>query len=146
MIGRLVHKADFARLLAVRSRTRRAHFAVHHVAGAPSAPAKPRSGASSDKLSTEDAPIVPRPVDDFSAGHWVGCVVPKRHARRSVTRTLLKRQIRVALERHAAQLPAGLWLIRLHAPLPKAQFVSASSEQLKSMARTELDTLLRRAA
>ena len=31
------------------------------------------------------------------AGVWLGAVVPKRHARRSVTRVLIKRQIRRAL-------------------------------------------------
>jgi G3E family GTPase len=33
-------------------------------------------------------------VDNFSQTAWFACVVPKRHARRSVTRNLIKRQIR----------------------------------------------------
>lgn len=79
-------------------------------------------------------------------GQWGGCVVPKRHARRSVTRSLLKRQIRAALSRHAAALPQGLWLVRLKAPFATAQFPSAASDALRLAARNELDALLARAA
>jgi ribonuclease P protein component len=39
--------------------------------------------------------------------------VPKRQARRAVTRNLLKRQMRECFHRHAATLPKGLWLLRL---------------------------------
>lgn len=75
----------------------------------------------------------------------MGCVVPKRHARRAVTRNLLKRQMRCAIERHAGQLPQGHWLVRLHAAFPVAQFVSARSTALSLAIRTELDALLARA-
>ena len=72
-------------------------------------------------------------------------MVPKRHARRAVTRNLLKRQIRGSFERHAAALPAGLWLVRLRAGFPVADFVSARSAALALAARGELDGLLGRA-
>jgi hypothetical protein len=42
-------------------------------------------------------------------------MVPKRQARRAVTRNLVKRQMRESFRRHAAALPMGLWLLRLHA-------------------------------
>ena len=77
---------------------------------------------------------------------WFGCVVPKRNARRAVTRTLLKRQIRAAFERHGVALAGGLWLVRLRSPFLKADFVSAASTALAAAARTELDGLLMRAA
>jgi ribonuclease P protein component len=97
-------------------------------------------------LSTGDAPEVTTPVDDSPDGvQWGGCVVPKRHARRAVTRSLLKRQIRAALDRHAAVLPAGLWLVRLKAPFVPAAFPSAASAALDAAARAELDVLLARA-
>jgi ribonuclease P protein component len=76
---------------------------------------------------------------------WLGSVIPKRHARRAVTRNLLKRQVRAALARHAAALPAGLWLVRLKAPFVPAQFPSAASGALRAAARGELDTLFTRA-
>jgi ribonuclease P protein component len=74
----------------------------------------------------------------------LGCLLPKRHARRSVTRNLLKRQMRGAVERMAAQLPAGLALLRLKQPFAASQFPSASSEALRVAARQELDHLLQR--
>ncbi len=87
-------------------------------------------------------PVDDSPVPVMTSAFWLGCVVPKRHARRAVTRTLLKRQIRVAFERHAAALPGGLWLVRLRAPFAPTEFVSAQSALLAAAARTELDRLL----
>lgn len=77
-------------------------------------------------------------------GRWLGSVVPKRHARRSVTRTLLKRQIRAAMERHADALPPGLWVVRLRSPFAREQFASAASDALRAAARAELDRLFDR--
>lgn len=74
--------------------------------------------------------------------HRLGVVVPKRHARRSVTRTLLKRQMRAAVERHAAMLPAGWWVLRLKAPFDRSVFSSAASDSLRASSRQELDRLL----
>lgn len=89
-------------------------------------------------------------MDDLPAeapkGQWAGCVVPKRHAKRAVTRTLLKRQIRAALDRHAGALAQGLWLVRLKSPFSPAQFPSAASLALRRTVRAELDTLLLRLA
>ena len=146
MIGRLVHKADFERLLATRSRVRSAHFALHHVAtGDLRAEPAPKAPAA-EKLSTGHEGNLPRPVDDLSASLWFGCVVPKRHARRSVTRSLLKRQIHSALHRHAGRLAGGHWMVRLCAGFAVKEFVSARSEALAQAARTELDGLLCRVA
>jgi len=72
-------------------------------------------------------------------------VVPKRHARRAVTRSLLKRQIRLALQRHAPALPEGLWLVRLRGPFAPKLFPSAASDALRCAARDELEQLLARA-
>ena len=71
-------------------------------------------------------------------------VVPKRHARRAVTRTLLKRQIRSAMERHAAGLPGGLFVVRLKSPFDRKLYPSAASRPLRDAARAELDLLLQR--
>jgi ribonuclease P protein component len=76
------------------------------------------------------------------SGLWLGAVVPKRHARRSVTRSLLKRQIRAAIAKQALALPAGLWVIRLRAPFDRTLFPSASSAALLDAARNELDRLV----
>ncbi len=146
MPGRLVHKADFERLLATRSRWRSAHFALHHVSSGVLAGLQALRGVADEELSTTPAPIRPQPVDDSQADVCFGCVVPKRHARRAVTRNLLKRQIRCAMDRNAARLDRGHWLVRLHAGFPVTQFVSARSLALAQAARVELDGLLARAA
>jgi putative membrane protein insertion efficiency factor len=58
-------------------------------------------------LCTDDAPIPDAPVDNSPDGHWLGSVVPKRHAARSVTRNMLRRQVRAAMERHVQDLRPG---------------------------------------
>ncbi len=78
----------------------------------------------------------------FPPPQWVGAVVPKRHARRAVTRSLLKRQIYAAAERHRDQLAPGLWIVRLRSPFESARFASAASPALRRSARAELDALL----
>lgn len=78
--------------------------------------------------------------------HWLGIVLPKRHARRSVTRSLLKRQIRQAVASRETGLDSGLWVVRLRAPFDRASFPSAASEALRRQARAELAGLLDGAA
>jgi ribonuclease P protein component len=120
------------------------------VADRPSAPAKPSAEAAAGELSTGEVQIETRPVDDSPRpapeSVWLGAVVPKRHARRSVTRSLLKRQIRAVVTDHAASLAHGLWVVRLRAPFDRARFVSAASDELKRAAREELEGLIGSAA
>ena len=77
---------------------------------------------------------------------WLGVVVPKRHARRAVTRNLLKRRIRLAMARHLQALAPGLWLVRLRAPFGREKFPSAASAALQAAADSELEQLFARAA
>lgn len=81
-------------------------------------------------------------MDDSVSGHWLGSVIPKRHAPRSVTRNLLRRQIREAVQRHQTRLRPGLWLVRLRHPFAPAKFTSAASPSLKLSAAAELERLL----
>ena len=71
-------------------------------------------------------------------------VVPKRHAKRSVTRQLLKRQIRAAFAERPG-MPPGLWVVRLRSPVDRQKFPSAASDALRSAVRAELAQLLDRA-
>lgn len=75
---------------------------------------------------------------------WIGLVVPKRHAKRSVTRTLMKRQMRVALENAGERLEPGMWVVRLRAPFGKVDYPSAASVALKQVVREELASLMAR--
>ena len=77
-------------------------------------------------------------------GFWLGMVVPKRHAKRSVTRSLMKRQIRAVIAGTSAALSGGLWVVRLRAPFDRAVFPSAASTALQAAVRAELDQLLQR--
>ena len=74
----------------------------------------------------------------------MGIVVPKRHAKRSVTRALLKRQIRAAFAERPG-MPPGLWVVRLRSPFDRQKFPSAASDALRAAARAELAQLLDRA-
>jgi ribonuclease P protein component len=141
MIGRLLRKSDFERVLAVPPCSRSAHFAVHYLHASPSVTAK----LQVDTLSTGDAPNLTPPVDNSLSGHWLGQVIPKRHAARSVTRNMLRRQVRAAMDKHESRLRPGLWLVRLRQPFPKTVFVSADSTALRSAACAELDRLFERA-
>lgn len=107
-------------------------------------PRQARIEPAPDEISTE-VDSVPEIAVDNVVGLWVGAVVPKRHARRSVTRTLVKRQVREAFRRHQAALPPGLWLVRLRRLLAPAEFPSARSDALAEATRRELDDLLSRA-
>lgn len=79
----------------------------------------------------------------------LGLVLPKKQARRSVTRSLLRHQAREALRRHgeAARVACHLeteldgWVLRLRAPFDRQQFPSAASEALNAAVRAELEEL-----
>ncbi len=131
----MVRSDDFARTLRGPVRSATVHFALHHLAGIGEPPPA--------DLSTGPVDIPVQSVDDSSAGtsRVLGAVVPKRHARRAVTRSLIKRQIRDAAHRHAMRLASGRWVVRLRAPFDRAQFHSAASTALKRAARAELEVL-----
>jgi ribonuclease P protein component len=95
-----------------------------------------------DDLSSTlvETPITGRPFD-----RWLGLVVPKRHAKRAVTRTLVKRQIRNVAAACAPQLEPGLWVVRQRSPFDPKQYPSAASDALKEAARAELRALFDRA-
>ena len=151
-LGRLLASADFERVLATRSRAVTEHFSAHHLDARPAARARPGRQAAAVKLSTIEEPAKALPVEDSSpaapppATVWVGAVVPKRHARRAVTRSLIKRQIYAATDRHRDRLAPGLWIVRLRTPFDGTRFASAASPALRRTARGELDALLSLAA
>lgn len=150
MIGKLQRPVDFERVLGSQSRARSVHFALHHLAADPAPDAwhaaKLRTGSA--ELSTGAAQAAHNAVGRDSprapSGCWLGIVVPKRHARRSVTRQLLKRQIRAAFAERPG-MPPGLWVVRLRSPFDRQKFPSAASDALRQAARAELAQLLDRA-
>ena len=98
-----------------------------------------------DSQVSDLSALVETPIPAGGIDRWLGLVVPKRHARRAVTRTLVKRQIRNVAAACAAQLEPGLWVVRQRSPFDPKQFPSAASDALKEAARTELRALFERA-
>lgn len=143
VMARLVASADFERVLRARSRASTSHFALHHLPVSDASHAEPMAGSGATHLSTDLMEAGERLVDNkpVDAPRQLGAVVPKRHARRAVTRSLLKRQIYAAGHRHVAALPRGLWIVRLRAPFDRGRYVSAASIALRDDARAELDAL-----
>jgi ribonuclease P protein component len=168
LIGRIVRSVDFERVMAAPSRAKTRHFVLHHLAAVPSRPAFAVSAAQACKgnktqglaeLSTADPAAEARLVDESPLAQfnpplvptdiWLGLVVPKRHAKRSVTRQLLKRQMRAVVRDQQDTTPRlahGLWVLRLRAPFEVKQYPSAASTALAQEARQELLELLRRAS
>lgn len=145
--------ADFQTALGVPPCAKSAHFAVHHVPPGALAQRAPRGD-----LSTAAAPKGGVPVDEWletsalappvAVRTDLGLVVPKRHAKRSVTRNLVKRHIRVAFGeqlRSTIGLGPGGWVVRLRSPIELARFSSAKSPALAKVVRAELVDLMRRA-
>ena len=82
------------------------------------------------------------PVEDI----WLGALVPKRWARRAVTRNAIKRQIyAVSADFQHLYLQAA-FVVRLRRDFSRAEFISATSVQLRSAVRGELQSLLKAGA
>ena len=102
--------------------------------------------AGVDDLQVSSLPtLVETTIPDGGLARWLGLVVPKRHAKRAVTRTLVKRQIRNVAAACAPQLEPGLWVVRQRSPFDPKQYPSAASDALKEAARAELRALFDRA-
>jgi ribonuclease P protein component len=118
---------------------------MHHVSGSMSAATSSDPGLAPAELSTIRTGIAATLVDKDPGKLALGILVPKRHARRAVTRNLIRRQVRAVFARHAARLPGGSWLVRLRAPFARSEFVSAASTALARALRDELERLVARA-
>ncbi len=75
---------------------------------------------------------------------WMGAMVPKRWARRAVTRNTIKRQIYALSLPLEARLPLAAYVVRLRTSFDRKQFISATSEVLKQAVREELVQLFAR--
>lgn len=114
------------------------------------------------ELSTSAAAAAQVLVDDLviidpgpGVRTWrLGLVLPKKQARRSVTRSLIRHQIRDALHRYGPIVRAqgrfgdevDGWVVRLRAPFDRQQFPSAASKALQAVVRLEMDELWSRLA
>ncbi len=76
---------------------------------------------------------------------WLGAMVPKRWAKRAVTRNTIKRQIYHVGAVFESALVARAHVVRLRAGFDRARFVSATSDVLKHAVRVELQQLFAQA-
>jgi ribonuclease P protein component len=90
---------------------------------------------------THDTPDL-FPVQDV----WVGAMVPKRWAKRAVTRNAIKRQIYTVCADFSPRPPPTAWVVRLRRDFSRKEYVSASSEALKQAVRSEVQALMQAGA
>ncbi len=125
-VRRLKTRAQFQAVLGGMTVSKTAHFALHARALAAA------SDASEALLFPETAV-------------WLGAMVPKRWAKRAVTRNTIKRQIYTLGAEFSAGLVPCAHLVRLRSGFDRTQFPSATSEALKAAVRSELQQLFARA-
>ena len=116
-IERLKTRPQFQTVLAGKLLAKTSHFALHRAA--------------------------PLPVSLFAQQCiWLGAMVPKRWARRAVTRNAIRRQIYTVSLLYTARLDMAAHVIRLRSSFDTKQYVSAASDALKRAVRAELQNLL----
>lgn len=141
---RLKTRAQFQAVMGGHTVSRTAHFALHRLD-------LPAPAATADRVPSLPGPdgLPQRQASQalFGVGGvWLGAVVPKRWARRAVTRNAIKRQIYTVGADFEAQLPAAAHVVRLRSGFDRKVFLSAVSDPLRRAVRDELHQLFGSAA
>jgi ribonuclease P protein component len=141
-VQRLKTRAQFQAVLAGTTLARTPHFALHCTAldthGANYAAMQAPTNAAAATPATLRGMFE---VDDV----WLGAMVPKRWAKRAVTRNTIKRQIYSVADGFGPGLKNAAHVVRLRAGFDKKKFPSATSDVLKEAVRLELKLLLTKA-
>jgi ribonuclease P protein component len=88
-----------------------------------------------------EASLAPKSVLFDVQGVWLAAMVPKRWAKRAVTRNTIRRQIYSVSADFESALSEAAHVIRLRSGFDRTLFPSATSEKLKSTVRQELQQL-----
>ncbi|MDD2545632.1 MAG: ribonuclease P protein component [Burkholderiaceae bacterium] len=131
---RLKTRPQFQATMAGGTVSRTTHFALHRLVLGTRAAVAENPVPGPGPLPSVQGPQALFAVPDV----WLGAMVPKRWARRAVTRNTIKRQIYVVGASFEAQLPQAAHVVRLRAAFDRKQFLSATSEPLKQAVRAEL--------
>ena len=75
----------------------------------------------------------------------MGAMVPKRWAKRAVTRNAIKRQTYSVSTDFEPLLAMAAYVVRLRVGFDRKQFISATSDELKASVRLELQQLFAKA-
>jgi ribonuclease P protein component len=124
LMHRLKSRPQFQAVLAGSIVAKTSHFAMHCT-------------------PTKTAVLEPLP-QLFTAGVWLGAMVPKRWAKRAVTRNAIKRQIYAVGASLNPQFPQAAFLVRLRQEFSRQAFSSACSPALQYAIRAELMDLFER--
>jgi ribonuclease P protein component len=131
-VQRLKTRAQYEAAMAGGTISRTAHFVLHR---APLDARPASTGPASDRTQA---------LFDVQEA-WMGAVVPKRWAKRAVTRNGIKRQIYNVSAAFESRLPLAAHVVRLRAGFGRDEFKSAWSEPLRQAVRAELLLLFERA-
>jgi ribonuclease P protein component len=119
--------AQFQLLMKTPPVARSKHFVVHRATNPAPVPAEA---------------IKPDLAQSHVKGLCLAALLPKRWAKRAVTRNAIRRQIYAAFAQQQTQLAPVPHLVRLRAAMDPAVFTSACSDPLKKAVRQEIDQLL----
>ncbi len=129
-VQRLRSRQQFQVAMAGSPVAKTAHFALHR---------SPVDGPAGAAPAAAGRPLFP------VTAPWLGVVLPKRWAKRAVTRNAIRRQIYESVRPLSGRLPVAVHVVRLRAGFSREQFISASSDVLKRAVRAELTQLWSRA-
>ena len=145
VMQRLKTRAQFQAAMSGGVTARTAHFALHRLV------LESAQAAADIPTGPGSLPPVQGPQALFAVPGqaypqvWIGPLVPKRWAKRSVTRHAIKRQVYAVAEASADALDAlpakAAYVVRLRAGFDRKHFISACSDTLKAAVRAELQQL-----
>jgi ribonuclease P protein component len=153
-VQRIKNRAQFQAVLAGTTVARQGHFVLHRLVlpvspGKLLAPEPDQSAIAPDKSHAPNglaggklliaSPLFGEP------GNWLGAMVPKRWAKRAVTRNMIKRRIyslaETATIQQGAAVPEAAYVVRLRSAFDPRLFKSATSSLLRAAVCQELGAL-----
>jgi ribonuclease P protein component len=134
-LQRLKTRPQFQAVLAGSVVAKTEHFALHCNGLDAQAP------QTAPKKSIGEDSQVPAlfPIQSM----WIGAMVPKRWAKRAVTRNAIKRQIYTVSADFLHNYPQAAFVVRLRKEFSRKEFISATSSHLKEAVRAEVAALMR---
>lgn len=126
-IGKLTSSQQFDQVLSLGKKVHSEHFVLHfHF-----------SNLSTDSSLTNNCSV----DNDLNKISFLGMIIPKKWAKSSVRRSLIKRQCREQFRLLSPNLPWGSYVVRLKCGFDPEIWISASSRQLKEKVRDEIQQL-----
>jgi ribonuclease P protein component len=133
-VQRLKTWPQFQAVLAGNVIAKTEHFALHRNGlNAQASPPGPKEGAGEGSQVASLFPV---------QSVWIGAMVPKRWAKRAVTRNAIKRQIYTVSADFLDNYPQAAFVVRLRKAFSRKEFLSPTSSHLKEAVRAEVVVLM----